>query len=296
MFASPSASFTATSPIQTGDTCIVNYTGGSLSTASYNWDFVNAIPINGSGQGPYQLKWDTSGIKPLKLIVIENSCSSQQSIFPVTVNPSSVFTIDSTTCLGVAVTVSYHGQAQPTAVYNWNFGGGQIISGIGQGPYQIKWNSAGTKNVSLTVYENGLSSIQTTHSVVVNALPSVSISQNNEICLYDSILLISTINSGQMPISYLWSSMDTTTTIMVSPVHDSTFYLSITDAFGCQNLDSSLVHVKEPFSTEVICLVTVDSTTVCSSSCTVCPFSITAKYRSWCSVCQRSVRSGRAGQ
>jgi hypothetical protein len=257
----PSATFTATSPIATGDTCLVNYTGSASSTAYYNWDLANAQNISGSGQGPYQLRWLASGVKPLKLIVVENGCSSPQVTYPVMVNPSSSFTMDTTACQGVDLLVTYIGQATSTATYSWNFGGAQVISGVGQGPYHIKWNTSGQKSVTLTVYENGLSSSLTTNSINIFALPSISISQNNEICLYDSVTLTSTVNSGQSPFTYLWSSLDTTNTTTVGPIHDSLFYLMVTDGNACAIMDSTLVLVREPYANEEICLVTVDSTT-----------------------------------
>jgi len=259
VYSIPSSIFTVASPITTGDSSMINYIGSSQASAYYNWEFANGIVQSGSGQGPYQIHWDTSGVKAIKLIVVENGCSSPQTQMPIMVNPSSDFTMDTSSCLNEAELISYTGQASSSAVYSWNFDGGQIISGVGQGPYAVNWNSSGLKNVSLTVYENGLSSNQTTHSINVNSLPSVSISQNNEICLFDSVLLVSTYNSGLMPISYLWSSGDTNTTSLVVPVHDSTFYLNVIDANGCMNIDSSLVIVNEPYADEEICLVTVDS-------------------------------------
>jgi hypothetical protein len=253
-----SSSFIATSPLEIGDTCSINYTGNAPSYANYSWDFNNAIPISGSGDGPYSVKWNSSGIKALKLSVSLNSCISNQTFLPVAVLPSSNFLIDTLACTGDSVSVVYTGTASVSAQYNWYFDNAQILSGSGQGPYKIRWLTNGVKSVSLTVYENGQTSTTTTHSSNVLALPSVAISSNNNICLYDSITLTSVV-SGINPMNYLWSSSDTTITSTVSPIHDSLFWLQITDSNGCVNSDTALVNVKEPFNNEEICIVTVDS-------------------------------------
>ena len=55
----------------------INYTGTASPTANYNWDFDGGTIISGSGQGPYEIKWDTPGQKTLSLSVEENACISQ---------------------------------------------------------------------------------------------------------------------------------------------------------------------------------------------------------------------------
>lgn len=256
----PSATFNASTPISVIDTCSVSYTGGSGNGSTFSWDFDGAQLISGVNNGPFKLKWNNNGIKNIKLSVSKNNCMSNEEINQVIVNPTSTFNIDSAICINSTANIVFTGQASVTANYIWDFNGGQIISGSGQGPYHIKWDTIGIKTISLTVVENGLSSNQTINQIIINSLPSVSVSQNNEICLYDSVLLTSVINSGVLPISYNWSTADTTPTVMVSPTNDSLFILQITDSNGCQISDTSLVLVKEPYANQEICIVTVDST------------------------------------
>jgi len=45
------------------------YTGGAPENATYNWDFDSAVILSGSGQGPYWVKWLTTGIKNVTLTI-----------------------------------------------------------------------------------------------------------------------------------------------------------------------------------------------------------------------------------
>jgi hypothetical protein len=85
--------------------------------------------------------------------------------------PSSSFTITSSVVTGGNAVTNYTGGDPTTSTYTWNFNGGTIISGSGQGPYTIQWSTAGTKNVTLTVTNSaGCSSTVTTQSVTVQQL------------------------------------------------------------------------------------------------------------------------------
>jgi hypothetical protein len=54
-------------------------------------------------------------------------------------------------CVNQHVEAVYEGNAPANADYLWNFDGGIIISGSGQGPYVVKWETTGVKVVTLTV-------------------------------------------------------------------------------------------------------------------------------------------------
>jgi hypothetical protein len=75
----------------------VQYVGGAATNASYNWNFDGANIISGSGQGPYSLRWASTGIKHISLTVTEHGVSSTQymdSIYIKTL-PQSSFTATS---------------------------------------------------------------------------------------------------------------------------------------------------------------------------------------------------------
>ncbi|OIP01858.1 MAG: hypothetical protein AUJ98_03120 [Bacteroidetes bacterium CG2_30_33_31] len=72
----PSATFSTAAAVCKSDTAVISFTGTASSAATYNWNFDNATIISGTGFGPYSLKWDTAGIKPLSLTVTDSACSS----------------------------------------------------------------------------------------------------------------------------------------------------------------------------------------------------------------------------
>jgi PKD repeat protein len=77
--ATPTASFSFSPTVCAGSANNIAYTGSSLSSASYSWSFDGAKVLSGSGKGPYQLAWDTSGAKELHLSVLQNGCTAQST-------------------------------------------------------------------------------------------------------------------------------------------------------------------------------------------------------------------------
>ncbi len=54
----------------------VTYMGNASNTANYTWNFDGATVVSGSGQGPYVVKWTTTGTKTISLSVSESGCTS----------------------------------------------------------------------------------------------------------------------------------------------------------------------------------------------------------------------------
>jgi hypothetical protein len=137
-----------------GDSVQLKATSGS--NYSYTWT-KNGSPLSAitgdalftSDPGSYQVELSDangcSGISPTISVVV----------FPI---PTSTFSLLNQSCSADTVQIAYSGTATSGAFYNWNFDGGTILSGTGQGPYQVKWDSAGYKNVQLTVSENACQS------------------------------------------------------------------------------------------------------------------------------------------
>ncbi|MFH2094742.1 MAG: PKD domain-containing protein [Bacteroidota bacterium] len=192
----PTATFTAVSPVCVGSNSTITYTGSGGPGATYTWDFNGGIIASGSGSGPYQVYWNTSGNYVVSLTVTENGCSSTYTV-PVKVdpNPTSTFTVISPVCVGVSSTITYTGSASPAANYNWNFNGGIVDSGTGQGPYQVHWNTAGTYNVTLTVDENGCNSTPTTVPVTVTQIPTSTFTVTPILCFGNNTTITYTGNA-----------------------------------------------------------------------------------------------------
>jgi gliding motility-associated-like protein len=202
----PTAAFSATSPLCPGQNGTISYTGTASPAATYAWNFGSANVVSGSGQGPYQVNWSASGTYNVTLTVTENGCQST----PVTQNilvhatPSSAFTLPAAACEGETVTISYAGNSGQQATYTWNFGGGTVISGTGQGPYQVEWNSAGNPTVTLTVNENGCQSSPTSQTITIHPIPTATFSATGPVCPGENSTVTYTGTAGPQAM-YSWN-------------------------------------------------------------------------------------------
>ncbi|MBI5539844.1 MAG: T9SS type A sorting domain-containing protein [Bacteroidia bacterium] len=83
--------------------------------------------------------------------------------------PTSYFAVPSEyVCTNQITTVVYTGNASPSAIYIWDFGSGQIVSGSGQGPIQVSFPIAGTITISLTVIQYPDTSVTTSGDMYVS--------------------------------------------------------------------------------------------------------------------------------
>lgn len=267
----PISNFSIPSNVCPNDTATITYQGSAGASANFSWDFDYGVISSGSGSGPYQVSWDTSGIKQLSLILTDSgcvsattynytnvlsktsnitaigsttvcygdsvilfansgfgysyqwllnsvaipndtnsflatkiagnysaivtnnySCSDTSNIISITVNPLPIasFIIISNACTSDTVTVTYTGNATIAANYIWDFDSAIVISGSGQGPYQIIWNMAGTKIVSLIVSENNCVSSLYTSNIVINTTDAIITAiGNTSFCNGDSVAL-----------------------------------------------------------------------------------------------------------
>lgn len=99
-------------------------------------------------------------------------CTGQDTVAVVVyASPIAGFTGDTLVCVGDTAHFEFTGAITDTmaAVFNWSFGSGVVQSGTGIGPYQVVWNTAGTKQVRLFVNEHGCISDTIIHPIVVNA-------------------------------------------------------------------------------------------------------------------------------
>ncbi|MEI7597158.1 MAG: T9SS type A sorting domain-containing protein [Bacteroidota bacterium] len=120
-------------------------------------------------------------------VAASSTCGTASDNVVVTVNtvPTSTFTVNPTTVAqGVPTTITYAGNATSGASYNWNFNGGNIISGSGQGPYSVSWTNVNAYNVTLSVTENNCTSSVTTKSVDVTVNIGSSDNKNSLFSLY----------------------------------------------------------------------------------------------------------------
>ncbi|MBK9256012.1 MAG: T9SS type A sorting domain-containing protein [Saprospiraceae bacterium] len=156
-----------------------------------------------------------------------NNCSATTSVM-VTVNPlpTPQITGSSEICIGSTGTLTASGGVS----YVWSTGA--VTTSINVTP-------AITTTYTVTATDsNGCTGVAS-NALTVNPLPIATISGNNAVCLGSSITLI--VAGG---VSYTWSTGETTSSIIVSPVTQTTYTVTVTDANGCISSTSKTVNIN----------------------------------------------------
>lgn len=196
----PSFTFSPASPIVANTT--VQFTNTSPPGTLLNWNFGDATP--GTTAPNPSHTFTTAGTYTVSLTALfPNGCTTvatQQII----VSPCSAasFTINNA-CANSVSTITFTGNASPSAVYSWDFNGGTIISGSGSGPYDVTWSSAGNYNVVLTINEPSCS-VSATMPVNVYAIPVATISSVASVCAGDNPVVNFTGSAGPTA-TYTWN-------------------------------------------------------------------------------------------
>ena len=190
----------------TNSNAYIEYTGTGSPTESYNWDFDGGTIVTGTGQGPYEILWTTPGVKNITLSIPgSNGCSEPPTTQQITVNIqyTNSFTAPDSVCQFANASFTYTGNAGAGETYNWNFDGGTIVSGSGQGPYQILWTTPGLKTVTLNVTSPGGCTLPNdTALVYVIPQPIADAGQDVTICSGGTLQLGATPTTG---FTYSWS-------------------------------------------------------------------------------------------
>ena len=184
-----------------------------------------------------------------------NGCSATQASI-VTITPLPAVTASSATiCAGGTATLSATA-SQPGGIFTWSTG----ASGS-----SISVSPTTTTNYTVNYIVNGCNSTLVTTQVVVNQVPTVSVT-NSTICAGASTTLLAT-PSGTGG-TYLWGTGEITQQITVTPTITTTYSVSYT-AVGCAPATAVGIVTVNPNPT-----VSLGSdTTICSTDF---PFVITA--------------------
>jgi hypothetical protein len=195
----PSATFDLDSTACLGIDDTITYTGNASSTATYNWIFADANITTANTQGPHYRNWSATGSKAVSLQVTENGCSSAVNTKNIQVYaiPGSQFTQKGNLCAMENDTITFTGQASPSASFDWNFGSSaQVISGSGSGPYIVHWTTDGQKTITLKVNDHGCISNQSSSQVSIQAIPTSGFSSKTSICLGEIDTIVFTGSAG----------------------------------------------------------------------------------------------------
>lgn len=167
----------------------LTYQGSTtIPNLNYHWNFGGGTGGNPNTQGPHNVQWNSAGTYTVTLWVEANGCISdtiQKDIVIRQGPPADIIAIPKDICLGDVTTVSYLGLQNSSFTYQWNFAGGTATTGTGAGPHQVLFGSAGIKNISLTIYDDGCPGIPDTAVVMVYAPPVASFAFPNNVCVGD---------------------------------------------------------------------------------------------------------------
>ncbi len=205
---------------------------GGLGNYSYAW---SSIPAGVTGSGA-SLTHNPTTTTQYILKSTSGGCIHYDTVTVVVVPlPGATFLLPDAVCTGTVTTLSYTGGAGAAAQYDWDFGGAVVLSGSGQGPYQLQWNTPGSYTVSLVVTDNYgcVNSFQ--KAITVYQSPTAAFSAPQGGC---APFTVTFVNNSQYGDNYLWDFGDGTTSTAFSPTHtyDEGIYtvsLTVTTVDGC---------------------------------------------------------------
>ena len=213
-------------------------TTGLGNITIWNWNFGDGA--SSTLQNPTHT-YATAGTYNVSLVSsTAGGCSDtkvlQIQIFP---KPTIAFTPSAlSVCAKSTVSLNNTSTSSNGAINTWNWSFGDGTTSSIQNPTHT-YASAGTYTISLTGITSHGCSASLTKTIVVNALPLADAGSNASICFGTSTSLTATGGN-----SYVWSTGAATATISVSPIVNTTYYATVTNASGCTARDSVKVTVK----------------------------------------------------
>lgn len=272
-----SPTFAVSAPTYSGinTSTTISYSGTPIAGATYTWNFDGGTVISGSGVGPYQIEWATAGVKNISCAVTSGACNPVTETAQTEVISAATvsFVAETPVCVNTPSTVTFTGMSLPGAIFNWNFGGGTVVSGSGAGPYEISWSTAGSKTITLSVTQFSVTSPVVSQIVVVNATPTASFSIPAFIC-QDQTASINYTGSNPGTTTFTWDFDggnvvgSASATNLVSFPSAGTYDVSLqVNQNGCSS--SAVIQSIE------VRPVPLASFTVAASACTNAPVAVT---------------------
>lgn len=235
-----------------------SYTDGN----TFNWEQVSGpgtavwanqtspnATVSVSQYGVYVFRFTEQNLSPACAV----SDDIQIAFWPV---PQSSFAASPVACAGDISIITYTGNASAAASYTWDFAGGNIVQGSGQGPYHIIWDNPGNHAISLQVTEHTCTSVVTELSLysppVLDANPTIT----DDPC-YQSCNGSATLNvlGGTPPYNYSWAS----STNYLPNLCAADYVVTVTDVNNCE----SIVNFTISSPTELVKLDTAYSNISC---------------------------------
>jgi gliding motility-associated-like protein len=164
------------------NTTLTLFAADSAQGASFSWLGPNSFASGQQNPVIGSAPIENSGI--YTVTASANGCISAPAFLDVTITPivANVTTAKDTVCQHEILNVNFLGSIWPFATYVWDFDGGTVITGKGTGPYNVKWDISGTKNVTVTVSYNGCTVVGS-HKVVVDENIHMTPTTDKDVCI-----------------------------------------------------------------------------------------------------------------
>jgi|GEM_PF-1625954 gliding motility-associated-like protein len=251
VFLNPLAQFNAPDSVCVGELVTFQNSGSVSSQFNYSWSFGSGSTIiSGNGGNPYTVKWQTPGMKYVTFSITNQICvdTYTDSIF-VKANPVANITGPNSICETDTVQINFSGSTAIGNVYTWDFNSAQLISGSGQGPYQLVPILVGNNIFQVVVDQNGCKDTAQ-KSLNVIEQPIADFTNPTSICAEDSVHLNFTGNSAGGAIRWFISGgtpgLVNGTTTATSQINSPGTHLISLDVnhFGCISTKSYPLLVK----------------------------------------------------
>jgi gliding motility-associated-like protein len=160
----------------------------------------NSVTLNSSvilGSNPYTYSWSPGNVTTASYTVTPTNTTTYVSsvtdrwgcfdtdtvIVTIQGGGTQSFSLNpNPVCENLPVTVTYTGTSPTSANYTWGFSGGTVVSGSGQGPYQVSWSGTGNKTITLDVTSGGCTFPQVTQQITINANPIANAGTDATVC------------------------------------------------------------------------------------------------------------------
>ncbi len=218
----------------------VQFTDHSVGASSWSWDFGDLTTSN--VQNPTH-SYASNGTYNVKLVVSSGAGCIDSLTLQVVVNtniPTATFSAPGV-CIGSTSSFTDQSAGGPFSSWAWDFddpaSGASNTSAI-QNPTHT-FSAAGTYQVTLNVTNVSGCSNQIQKNVVVHSNPVVMVA-DTQICSGDQ----ATLRAPGGYITYTWTPGGNSQTIVVSPVANSIYTITVTDVNTCQGSDMVAVTVN----------------------------------------------------
>ena len=229
--APPVSSFSvAAAGICTGQNTVFNDQSSNAPT-TWSWSVTPSagVTVNTSASQNPTVNFASGGTYVVSLVASNGSGPGTLTTQTITVNSTPTVVVSNasqTVCAGSPVTFSASG----ASAYSWTSGGGTgasaTYSPTAPTSYTVTGNNGGCASTAIA-------------NVAVNALPTVSVSGVNAVCIGNSTNLTA---SGAS--TYTWNTSATTSAISVTPAVTTSYTVTGTGSNGCVNTAVRTVSVN----------------------------------------------------